>query len=201
MTAIHRQNDFTMGHCYSPTNPMSFSKNTFANLLGVVRFGDLIIDHCCPGSGCHGGMYQGLHNVMVNLSPIQAINDPVSCGDTIGTGSPNVFIEVPLIATAKVTPQALSLGVVSLSAPVSPILPVTVESKGPDALMVYTEMEGPFISSASEPLPAVLAAGAQMMIFVAFEPVVVGPATGSLNIKTNQIGGGFEIPLTGTGIV
>ena len=91
MPGVHRQGDYTKGHgCWPPTVPDSYSDNVFVNGRKVVRQGDAIVPHTCPPT--HGGTYQGTHDVYVNSRPIQTCGDPVSCGDSAGTCSGDVFV-------------------------------------------------------------------------------------------------------------
>jgi uncharacterized Zn-binding protein involved in type VI secretion len=92
MPPVHRQSDSTTGHpCWPPTIPASWSPNVRANGLGIVRNGDSIVTHCCP-PGCHSGTYVGTSNVRVNGMPAQRVGHPVSCGDAVAVGSPNVRV-------------------------------------------------------------------------------------------------------------
>ena len=98
MPAVHRQDDLTTGHSCSeggyapPTTPASFSPDVFVDGKAVVRNGDEITPHQCAGSN-HSGVYMGSHTVFVNNQPVQIVGDPISCGDTVAQGSPDVFVE------------------------------------------------------------------------------------------------------------
>lgn len=91
MPAVHRQGDLTCGHgCWPPEVPSSWSPNVFANGKPVIRNGDTRVPHCCPPP-CHGATYIGDSTVRANGSAIQRVGHPLSCGDTVCNGSPNVF--------------------------------------------------------------------------------------------------------------
>lgn len=71
---------------------MECSPNVFVNGRGCVRVGDMYETHCCDDD-CHTGRRasQGNPTVFVNGRMIHRIGDGISCGDTAGQGSSNVF--------------------------------------------------------------------------------------------------------------
>jgi len=49
--------------------------------------------HCCAGP-CHDGVLaHGSPTVFVNGKEAGRITDPITCGDFVATGSPNVYAE------------------------------------------------------------------------------------------------------------
>ena len=91
MPPVTRQGDMTCGHsCWPPEVPSSWSPNVRANGRHVIRNGDSRVVHCCPSGPCHGGTYVGSSTVLVNGRPLQRIGHPLSCGDSVCNGSPNV---------------------------------------------------------------------------------------------------------------
>jgi uncharacterized Zn-binding protein involved in type VI secretion len=99
MPAVTRLGDITTGHgCYPPTVSIQASPNVFANAKGIVRDspqpGDAYAIHCCvnPPHDCHQGLLAlGSPNVFVNGKEAGRIGDPLTCGDHVAQGSPNVF--------------------------------------------------------------------------------------------------------------
>lgn len=92
MPPVHRQGDLTCGEgCFQPQIPQEWSPDVLANGRGIVRRGDARVDHCCPPV-CHSATYTGTSTVKVNGRYAQMIGSPLSCGDTVCEGSPNVII-------------------------------------------------------------------------------------------------------------
>ncbi len=93
MPAVVRLGDKCSGHgCYPSRANDEASNNVFVNGKGVHRLGDHWTTHCC-GIPCHDGTASsGSSTVFVNGKPACRIGDTVSCGSTMATGSPNVFI-------------------------------------------------------------------------------------------------------------
>ena len=91
MPEVCRLGDFSTGHSGWPPRPnIEASPNVFVNNLGVHRQGDAWDIHC--NSSCHGGVLaSGSSTVYVNNKQLGRIGDPVSCGDFVRDGSPNVF--------------------------------------------------------------------------------------------------------------
>lgn len=89
-----RRNDICTGHgCWPPRPNISASSNVFINSRGAHRLGDAWRKHCCPHLGCHSGVTAtGSSSVFVNGRPAARVEDMVSCGSAIMTGSHNVFI-------------------------------------------------------------------------------------------------------------
>jgi len=93
MPAITRLGDLSSGHGCFPARPStSASSDVKVNGIGVVRVGDSYATHCC-GPSCHGGSLSGgSPNVTANGLAVGRIGDPISCGDTVAQGSPNVSV-------------------------------------------------------------------------------------------------------------
>lgn len=89
---VARIGDNSAGHGGFPARPTAVgSADVFVNGLGAHRLGDAWPTHC-NGSSCHGGVTaSGSPTVFVNGKALARVGDPISCGDTIGEGSPNVF--------------------------------------------------------------------------------------------------------------
>ncbi len=92
MPAVTRLGDSGTGHgCFPSRNSTSGSPNVFVNSIPAHRQGDSWAVHCC-GPVCHGGsLASGSSTVYVNSKELGRIGDPVDCGSTVATGSPNVF--------------------------------------------------------------------------------------------------------------
>lgn len=93
MPKVHRKGDLGSGHgCWRPRPNAQGSPNVFCNGIPVHRVSDSWQIHCCPDSGCHGGVLAaGSSTVHANNKQLGRISDPVSCGSLAATGSPNVF--------------------------------------------------------------------------------------------------------------
>lgn len=94
MPAAHRLQDSCTGHgCWPSRSNAQASANVFVNGQGWHREGDAWQEHCCPAiPECHAGVLaQGSPSVFVNGLSAGRLGDPVSCGSTCATGSPNVF--------------------------------------------------------------------------------------------------------------
>jgi len=93
MPAVVRVGDNSTGHgCYPPMAATTGSPNVFVNSRPVVRVGDYWNSHACPGSLPHDGVASsGSSSVFANGRPIVRVGDSISCGDTAGEGSPDVF--------------------------------------------------------------------------------------------------------------
>lgn len=95
MPAVCRLGDIsTTDPCGAPERPNNqASSNVFANGIPVHRQSDNWVQHACPGSSPHGAQtVSGSPNVFVNSLPVARIGDSISCGSTIKTGSPDVFV-------------------------------------------------------------------------------------------------------------
>jgi len=97
MPPVHRLNDVCSGHgCYSSRPIIKASETVFADGMGIVgatspKIGQYAV-HCC-GPSCHDGFVaQGSSTVFVEGLPVARIGDPVSCGGTCKTGSPDVNV-------------------------------------------------------------------------------------------------------------
>jgi uncharacterized Zn-binding protein involved in type VI secretion len=83
--------DNSVGHCFTPRPPDSASPSVFVNGIAVVRVGDSYPAHACPPAVHGGNASAGSPNVFANGIAIHRIGDAISCGDTAGNGSPDVF--------------------------------------------------------------------------------------------------------------
>lgn len=81
-------------NCFPPRISVSWSSNVFVNERNVEikTSGGVMDTHCCPGSGCHGGVHLGSRNVFANGKSIQAKGDCISCGSVSNQCSNDVFI-------------------------------------------------------------------------------------------------------------
>lgn len=69
------------------------SGNVFINGKKAHRKTDGWPTHCNSLGECHTGVTaKGSNKVFINGLPAARIGDPLSCGGTIATGSPNVMI-------------------------------------------------------------------------------------------------------------
>lgn len=84
--------DVCTGHgCWPPRNNASGSPDVFTNGLKNHRQSDDWNVHCCPPP-CHSGkLAQGSPTVFTNGLQQGRIGDPISCGSTVATGSPDTF--------------------------------------------------------------------------------------------------------------
>ncbi len=80
------------GGCGAPPAPAaSWSPNVFANGRNVVRQGDAFVPHSIPP--LHGRVVaSGSSTVYVNGRQAARIGDPLTCGASIATGSPDVYM-------------------------------------------------------------------------------------------------------------
>lgn len=88
-----RIDDISSGHsCFPPRPCVTGSSNVIINSRQAMRVGDLFKVHCC-GKKCHeGNLAEGSSTVFINGQQAGRIGDPVSCGDSVMTGSSDVFI-------------------------------------------------------------------------------------------------------------
>lgn len=93
MPAVVRIGDNSTGHeCYPPMSATTGSPDVFVNGRPVVRVGDYWNSHACPSTPPHDGTASaGSSSVFVNGKAIMRVGDAISCGDTAGKGSPDVF--------------------------------------------------------------------------------------------------------------
>ena len=93
MPAVTRLGDICTGHAdFPPRESTSGSPNVFVNGKPAHRQGDSWAVHCNSEPVCHGGsLASGSSSVYVNGRQLGRIGDPVNCGSSVATGSPNVF--------------------------------------------------------------------------------------------------------------
>jgi uncharacterized Zn-binding protein involved in type VI secretion len=91
MPVVARLGDMSTGHgTFPPRASTSASPDVRVNGIGVLRQTDTYALHC-TGPVCHVGTVSvGSATVRANGLPIARIADPISCGDAIAMGSPNV---------------------------------------------------------------------------------------------------------------
>jgi uncharacterized Zn-binding protein involved in type VI secretion len=94
MPAVCRLGDIGTGHsCWPPRPNDQGSPNVFVNNLPAHRQGDHWVAHCCckiPQT--HDSVLAaGSSTVYVNGKQLGRIGDPIACGSSVATGSPDVF--------------------------------------------------------------------------------------------------------------
>lgn len=89
-----RLGDNDTGHDACPGTALnSASPNVFINQLGAGRVDDSYVAHGCIVHAPHSGVIAaGSATVFINGRQAGRIGDPVSCGGSVASGSPNVFI-------------------------------------------------------------------------------------------------------------
>ena len=91
---VMRKGDMSAGHgCYPPRPSTGGSSNIFVNHIPVHREGDTWPIHAGPPP-CYphaGTLTTGAQKVQANEKPVAREEDPISCGDMAGQGSPNIF--------------------------------------------------------------------------------------------------------------
>jgi uncharacterized Zn-binding protein involved in type VI secretion len=94
MPAITRQGDSDTGHDACPGTPLSRgSPNVNINGKAAGRVGDSYVPHGCDIHAPHSGVIaSGSATVFINGKAAGRVGDLVSCGGSVATGSPNVFI-------------------------------------------------------------------------------------------------------------
>lgn len=96
MTASVRKGDLSVGHSCWPSRPnIEGSSNVFVNGIAVHCTSQKWAIHCCTNYPypCHDGVAgPGSPNVYANGLMRSRVGDPITCGDTMLTGSPNVYI-------------------------------------------------------------------------------------------------------------
>jgi len=89
---VTRLGDVCTGHgCFGSRPSSSASPNVFVNNIPAHRRTDAWSSHCC-GIPCHGSVLAaGSATVYANNLDLGRIGDPVACGSSVATGSPNVY--------------------------------------------------------------------------------------------------------------
>lgn len=91
-----RLGDISTGHphCYPSRPNTEASSDVLINGRGAHRLGDAWAVHgACDDHSPHGGSAAGgSPNVYVNGKALCRIGDPISCGDTMATGSDDVIV-------------------------------------------------------------------------------------------------------------
>jgi len=91
MPAVTRKGDMSKGHKpYPPRPSIEGSPDVFVNGKAAHRQGDKWDVHC--SGDCHDGVLSsGSSTVFVNGKQLGRVGDPISCGDTVEEGSPDVY--------------------------------------------------------------------------------------------------------------
>jgi uncharacterized Zn-binding protein involved in type VI secretion len=93
MAAASRRGDLSAGHaCFPPTNCTSgVASKTFINGIPAQIIGSSYTSHRC-GKSIHFTRLTstGSSTVFIEGVPAIRIGDSISCGDSVGQGSPNV---------------------------------------------------------------------------------------------------------------
>lgn len=81
------------GHCFPPRATTDGSNNVFVNGLPAHRVGDTWPVHTCPAiPASHDSVtVTGSSTVFANGRPLARVGDSLDCGETIVTGSNNVY--------------------------------------------------------------------------------------------------------------
>lgn len=92
MPPVTRLGDLCTGHGgYPSRDSVEGSGDVLINGIPAHRKGDGWAVHCIP-TACHAGaLAEGSGSVFVNGRPLGRIGDPVDCGSSVQTGSPDVF--------------------------------------------------------------------------------------------------------------
>jgi uncharacterized Zn-binding protein involved in type VI secretion len=91
MPKASRVGDLCTGHPAAPPRPaVQGSPDVTLNDRPCLRRTDLLAPHGNPPHPGH--VEQGLATVTVNDLPAARVGDPVDCGGSMSTGSPNVVI-------------------------------------------------------------------------------------------------------------
>lgn len=90
---VCKKGDLGTGHiCFPPNRVITGSENVNVNGLPAARVGSKLQAHCC-GFVCHGStIMKGAETVFVNGIPLARVTSEVDCGETMMTGSSNVFV-------------------------------------------------------------------------------------------------------------
>jgi uncharacterized Zn-binding protein involved in type VI secretion len=93
MPAVTRQGDSCTGHdACPPRSSTGGSPDVLVNGIPAHRQGDSWGAHGCPVHPSHGSVLaSGSSTVFANGKAIGRIGDPVACGGSAASGSPNVF--------------------------------------------------------------------------------------------------------------
>lgn len=95
MPAASRNGDQTAGHGCFPPKPINSATvgSVLINGKAAAVVGSIRVDHVC-GIVTHSGVNISAGSGSVNIGgqPAARIGDPLSCGDSMGEGSGDVFI-------------------------------------------------------------------------------------------------------------
>jgi uncharacterized Zn-binding protein involved in type VI secretion len=84
----------TSGHAnWPPTTSVTGSPNVFVNGGNAINVGSPFVLHCNTSGVCHAPTASGgSGTVFINGQPACRIGDALDCGDSLASGSSNVFI-------------------------------------------------------------------------------------------------------------
>lgn len=94
MPAIARLGDIGSGHGgWPPRVNDQASSNVLANSLGIHRKGDHWINHTNPTipETHDSNLASGSSTVFINSLDCGRVGDPIACGSTVASGSPDCF--------------------------------------------------------------------------------------------------------------
>ena len=92
MPAATRVGDMSAGHCYYPVPLKKGSSDVTINGIAAGRVGDEYPPHTCGTSTHQGFLGRGSSTVTINGRAAGRVGDPLTCGDTVAQGSPDVTI-------------------------------------------------------------------------------------------------------------
>lgn len=94
MPAAGRLADIGSGHgCFPPSPTIQGSGDVFTNFRPALRKGDAVLPHACGQCPPHGRKVSaGSATVNINSKPAARVNDAISCGGSVSTGSGDVVI-------------------------------------------------------------------------------------------------------------
>lgn len=91
MPPVVRKGDMSTGCCAPPRPNSQGCSKTFANGKPVHCKGHAWIPHACPLQPPHGASTSGgSGKTFAEGNAVARVGDPISCGSTCATGSPNV---------------------------------------------------------------------------------------------------------------
>ena len=91
--AVARVLDRCTGHgCFPSRLASQGSSDVFYNSKAAHRKGDSWFPHSCKGTHS-GNLAQGSPTVFTNGKAQGRVQDPITCGGNVATGSPDIFLE------------------------------------------------------------------------------------------------------------
>ena len=93
MPEVARLGDVCTGHGWFPSRAnVQGSPNVYVNGIPAHRQGDSWATHCCGKSWHSSSLAAGSSTVYVNGAQLGYVGAPVSCGSSVASGSPNVYV-------------------------------------------------------------------------------------------------------------